>query len=212
MPADTADAAGGVVGDPGTSWSGGAVDPVWADGCLVAAGHTDASLEELSRCIDAGLSLFTPGQRLPRLMDRHDNIIYRMRFRDRLTYTLIADGFIFRGAVPQSAGLADRRRLCVVSDAISAAGLGPGTYQRGGFVWICPDGRPAPPAASISWARQQPARCRSLADAGPGVGPGPATTTAVRQCHAAGRMLVELTNGRPPRTGDLIESLACAAG
>ncbi|MBX3423684.1 MAG: N-acetylglucosamine-6-phosphate deacetylase [Pirellulaceae bacterium] len=103
-------------------------------GCLVAAGHTNASLQDLQRAVDAGLSLFTHlGNGCPRMLDRHDNIIYRaLRFRDRLTYTLIADSFhipevLFRNLLDWI----DSSRLCVVSDAISATGLGPGEYQLG---------------------------------------------------------------------------------
>ncbi|MEZ6151995.1 MAG: N-acetylglucosamine-6-phosphate deacetylase [Pirellulaceae bacterium] len=103
-------------------------------GVLVAAGHTDASLTELEQCIAAGLSLFTHlGNGCPRQMDRHDNIIYRaLRCADQLRFTLIADGFhlpetLFRNLLKW----VPLERLAVVSDAISAAGLGPGTYQLG---------------------------------------------------------------------------------
>lgn len=103
-------------------------------GCVVAAGHTDASLQDLERCIDAGMTLFTHlGNSCPRLLDRHDNIIQRaLRVKDRLAYTLIADGFhlpevLFRNLLDW----VDHDRLCVISDAISAAGLGPGRYRIG---------------------------------------------------------------------------------
>lgn len=103
-------------------------------GVSVAAGHTNASLNQLENCIAAGLSMFTHlGNGCPRLMDRHDNIIYRaLRFRHHLTYSLIADGF----HVPQVLfenllEWVPSEHLLVVSDAISAAGLGPGTYQLG---------------------------------------------------------------------------------
>lgn len=105
-----------------------------ARGCLVAAGHTDASLDDLHRCVDAGLSLFTHlGNGCPRMMDRHDNIIYRaLRLRHQLTFTLIADSFhvpelLFRNLLDW----VDHQRICVVSDAISATGLGPGEYRLG---------------------------------------------------------------------------------
>lgn len=103
-------------------------------GIVVAAGHTDASLDELDCCIASGLSLFTHlGNGCPREMDRHDNIIYRaLRRADKLRFTLIADGFhvpetLFRNLLQW----VPIERLAVVSDAISAAGLGPGTYQLG---------------------------------------------------------------------------------
>jgi N-acetylglucosamine-6-phosphate deacetylase len=104
-------------------------------GVLVAAGHTDATLEQLDCCIESGLSLFTHlGNGCPKMMDRHDNIIYRALSRiERLRFTLIADGFhipevLFRNLlrwIPPE-------RLAIVSDAISAAGLGPGVYKLGG--------------------------------------------------------------------------------
>jgi N-acetylglucosamine-6-phosphate deacetylase len=103
-------------------------------GCVVSAGHTNASLNDLRRCIDNGLTLFTHlGNGCPRLMDRHDNIIYRaLRLKDQLSYTLIADSFhvpelLFRNLLDW----VNPSRLSVVSDAMSATGLGPGTYQLG---------------------------------------------------------------------------------
>jgi N-acetylglucosamine-6-phosphate deacetylase len=120
-------------------------------GCLVAAGHTDASLIDLQRCMDAGLSMFTHlGNGCPRLMDRHDNIIYRaMRLRQQLNFTLIADSFhvpelLFRNLLDW----VDHQRICVVSDAISATGLGPGEYQLGCL------------GPALRWGGQQPTRCR----------------------------------------------------
>lgn len=103
-------------------------------GILVAAGHTDASLDQIDQCLEAGLQLFTHlGNGCPKQMDRHDNIIYRAVSRaDRLKFSLIADGF----HVPQLLfGLLLKwlppENIAVVSDAISAAGLGPGTYKLG---------------------------------------------------------------------------------
>ena len=103
-------------------------------GMRVAAGHTDATLEQLECCLDAGLSLFTHlGNGCPMLLDRHDNIMMRaLRLSDRLHYSLIADGFhipeiLFSNLLEW----VDIDRLMVVSDAISAAGLGPGVYRLG---------------------------------------------------------------------------------
>ncbi len=103
-------------------------------GICVAAGHTNASLPELDCTLEAGLSLFTHlGNGCPKHMDRHDNIIYRALSRsDRLRYSLIADGFhvpelLFRNLLQWL----PLDRIAVVSDAISAAGLGPGTYMLG---------------------------------------------------------------------------------
>ncbi len=103
-------------------------------GVIVAAGHTNASLDQLECCINAGMRMFTHlGNGCPRLMDRHDNIIYRaLRYHQILTYSLIADGFhipqtLFENLLEWVAN----ERLLVVSDAMSATGLGPGTFQLG---------------------------------------------------------------------------------
>jgi N-acetylglucosamine-6-phosphate deacetylase len=105
-----------------------------ARGCAVAAGHTDASVIDLNRCIDVGLTLFTHlANGCPRQLDRHDNIIYRaLSLQDKLAFSLIADGFhvpelLFRNLL----SWVNHDRLCVVSDAISATGLGPGVYRLG---------------------------------------------------------------------------------
>lgn len=112
-------------------------------GITVSAGHTDATLDELDCCIDAGLKLFTHlCNACPPQMHRHDNIIYRaLRRSDRLHYTLIADGFhVPKLLFENILSWVSRERLAVVSDAISAAGLGPGTYRLAGReVAIGPD-------------------------------------------------------------------------
>ncbi len=103
-------------------------------GALVAAGHTDASLEQLERCVSAGLSLFTHlGNGCPNLLNRHDNIVYRgLRLFDRLHYSLIADGFhIPKMLFENLLHWLPLERILVVSDAIAAAGLGPGLFRLG---------------------------------------------------------------------------------
>ena len=98
----------------------------------VAAGHSDSSLDELKASLDAGLTLFTHlGNGCPMQLPRHDNIVQRaLSFSDRLTCCFIADGvhvptFALRNYL-RCAGI---DRCCVVTDAMSAAGLGPGKYR-----------------------------------------------------------------------------------
>lgn len=101
-------------------------------GIVVSAGHTDASLDQLRRAIDAGLSMFTHlGNGCPMLLNRHDNIIQRaLSLVDRLRPTFIADGaHVPWPALGNYLRLAGTDRAIVVTDAISAAGLGPGTYR-----------------------------------------------------------------------------------
>lgn len=101
-------------------------------GICVAAGHCNPSLEQLDAAIDAGLAMFTHlGNGCPIELPRHDNIIQRVLSRsDRLWITLIADGihvpWMALGNYIKVAGL---ERVIIVTDAISAAGLGPGVYK-----------------------------------------------------------------------------------
>ncbi len=105
-------------------------------GILVAAGHTDADLDTLHAAVDAGLSVFTHlGNGCPAQMPRHDNILQRVLSLDSLRWvTLIADGvhlppFVL-GNCLRTLGL---DRAVIVSDAMQAAGLGPGRYTLHGF-------------------------------------------------------------------------------
>ena len=105
-----------------------------AAGVAVAAGHTDASLDDLNRACDAGLKMFTHvGNACPMIgMHRHDNIIQRaLHLRDRLWLCFIADGVhVPPVALKNYLKLAGDRAI-VVTDAIAPAGLGPGRYKLG---------------------------------------------------------------------------------
>jgi N-acetylglucosamine-6-phosphate deacetylase len=101
---------------------------------LVAAGHCDASLDQLQAAIDAGLSLFTHlGNGCPTLLPRHDNIIERvLSLRDRLTPCFIGDGVhVPLVALGNYLRLVGVERAVVVTDAISPARLKPGRYTIG---------------------------------------------------------------------------------
>jgi N-acetylglucosamine-6-phosphate deacetylase len=101
-------------------------------GVVVSAGHCDSSLDQLKEAIDAGLSLFTHlGNGCPMQQPRHDNIIQRaLSLSDRLRLCFIADGvhvpLFVLGNYLKCAGI---ERSIVVTDAIAAAGLGPGRYK-----------------------------------------------------------------------------------
>jgi N-acetylglucosamine-6-phosphate deacetylase len=101
----------------------------------VAAGHTDASRDQLAAAIDAGLSMFTHlGNGCPRVLPRHDNIVQRaLSFADRLWTCFIADGaHVPFFALANYLRIVTPARAIVVTDAIAAAGLGPGRYTLGG--------------------------------------------------------------------------------
>lgn len=104
-------------------------------GVVVSAGHTNASLDQLREAIDGGLSMFTHlGNGCPGMLPRHDNIIQRALYlREYLWLCFIADGVhIPFPALRNYLDLAGPDGKCLVTtDAMAAAGLGPGRYRIG---------------------------------------------------------------------------------
>jgi N-acetylglucosamine-6-phosphate deacetylase len=101
----------------------------------VFAGHTDASVSELSRAIDHGLIGFTHlGNGCCHQVERQDNIVQRVLSRRKhLMVSLIADGIHVPAWLLQSwIDILGTDHCIVVSDAISAAGMPPGEYTIGG--------------------------------------------------------------------------------
>jgi len=103
-------------------------------GVVVSAGHCDPTLDVLRAAVDAGLSMFTHlGNGCAAAQPRHDNIVQRaLSLSDRLWCCFIADGvhvpfFALRNYL-RATGI---ERAIVVTDAISAAGMGPGRYTLG---------------------------------------------------------------------------------
>lgn len=106
------------------------------DGITVSAGHCNATLEQLEAAIGHGLSMFTHvGNGCPMQMHRHDNIIQRaLALRDRLWLCFIPDGVhIHFFALQNYLRCAGLERTIFVTDAISAARLGPGNYTLAGW-------------------------------------------------------------------------------
>ncbi len=101
-------------------------------GIRVAAGHTNARIDELRGAIDAGLTLFTHlGNGCPMHMHRHDNIVQRaLSLREKLWICFIADGaHVPFFALRNYLDLTGLERAIVVTDAIAPAGMGPGRYS-----------------------------------------------------------------------------------
>ena len=114
---------------------GGKVTKLLADsGITVSAGHCNPSKDELAASIDAGLSMFTHlGNGCPLLMHRHDNIIQRaLSFSEKLAIGFIADGVhVPFDALRNYLARTGLERAFIVTDAIAAAGRGPGVFQLG---------------------------------------------------------------------------------
>ena len=103
-------------------------------GICVSAGHCDPTLDQLRGAIDSGLSMITHlGNGCPVQMDRHDNVIQRvLSLPDPIWICFIPDGVhVPLFALRNYLQLAGMERAILVTDAISAARLGPGSYALG---------------------------------------------------------------------------------
>lgn len=106
------------------------------EGVVVSAGHCDPTMDQLATCLDHGLSMVTHfGNGCPVDLPRHDNILQRLlSFRDRLWFSFIPDGsHIPVFALKNYLELVGSDRSIAVSDAISAATMGPGTHLISGM-------------------------------------------------------------------------------
>ena len=114
---------------------GGKLTQILADQkIIVSAGHCDSDLETLRASVDAGLSMFTHlGNGCPLRLPRHDNIIQRvLSMSEHLAIGFIADGIhIPYAALSNYLQVAGFEKSFVVTDAISAAGHGPGKFSLG---------------------------------------------------------------------------------
>lgn len=104
-------------------------------GFRVWLGHTDATPAEIAAAVDAGAEGFTHlGNGCPAELHRHDNIVFRVLDEPRLRASLIPDRIhvspmLFR-LLHRDLGDA---RLCYTTDAIAAAGAGPGVFDLAGM-------------------------------------------------------------------------------
>ncbi len=102
-------------------------------GVKISLGHTDAPSEILKRAVEAGATAFTHlGNGCPRALDRHDNILWRVLETPGLTVSLIPDNIHLSPApfrlIHQ---LLDSTKIFYTTDAMSAAGAGPGKFSIG---------------------------------------------------------------------------------
>jgi len=103
-------------------------------GITVSLGHTNASAEVLGAAVDAGATAFTHlANGCPRELDRHDNILWRVADEPRLGASFIPDGLHVSPAPFRALHrlLGGERLIYYTTDAMSAAGAGPGRYTLG---------------------------------------------------------------------------------
>lgn len=102
-------------------------------GVRVSLGHTNASDLHIDAAIRAGATLCTHlGNGCPAELHRHDNIIQRLLARDELTACFIPDGIHLPPQVLRNLVRAKPPgKVILTTDAMSAAGAGPGRYTLG---------------------------------------------------------------------------------
>lgn len=99
---------------------------------LVSLGHHNATMEQITAASDAGARLSTHlGNGCANMIDRHNNPIWPQLAEDRLSISIIADGFhLNRQEIRtfyKAKGIED---VILVSDALDLAGMPPGEYIR----------------------------------------------------------------------------------
>ncbi|HEY7101062.1 MAG TPA: N-acetylglucosamine-6-phosphate deacetylase [Mycobacteriales bacterium] len=102
-------------------------------GILVSVGHSDATAEQTEAAADAGARLVTHLFNAMRpLHHREPGVVGQGLADPRLTCGLIADLHHVAAPVCRLAFAAAPSRIVLVTDAVAAAGMPPGTYDLGG--------------------------------------------------------------------------------
>ena len=102
-------------------------------GVRVAIGHSEAPPETIRDAVSAGATLSTHlGNGCAAVLPRHPNLIWEQMAADELLASLIVDGHHLPPAMVKSViRTKSPARTILVSDAMAAAGCGPGTYRIG---------------------------------------------------------------------------------
>ncbi len=111
-----------------------AIEHLSANGVVVSAGHSGADANETRRSIDAGVTAVTHlFNAMARFDHRAPNLVGVALTDDRVTATVIVDGqHLDATAVKLAWSLKGPERFVLITDAVSALGLPPGTYQFAG--------------------------------------------------------------------------------
>ena len=105
---------------------------------VVSLGHHNGTAEEITEAVDAGASLSTHlGNGCANLIHRHNNPIWPQLADDRLSASIITDGFhLNKEEVLTFYKVKGDELTILVSDAVDLAGLPPGEYSRWGETLI----------------------------------------------------------------------------
>ncbi len=120
-----------------------AIERFSAAGVTVAVGHTEADLDTASEAFDHGASVLTHAfNAMPGLGHRAPGPVGAALARDHVTLEVIADGLHVAPVVVRTLFAAAPGRIALVTDAMSATGLGDGTYRLGDLDVDVSAGRP----------------------------------------------------------------------
>lgn len=113
-------------------------------GVIVALGHTDANAKQIYAAVEAGAILSTHlGNGNPKTIDRHENTLWPQMANDRLSATIICDGFHLPADLVRVILSAKRIDRCIlITDAVYVSGLPPGRYSLVGLdIELLPTGK-----------------------------------------------------------------------
>ncbi|GAA4399741.1 N-acetylglucosamine-6-phosphate deacetylase [Nibrella viscosa] len=113
-------------------------------GLLVSIGHTAATSEQIQEAVQAGTTLSTHlGNATHQMLPRHPNYIWEQLAQDKLTASVIADGFHLPDSVLKIIFRVKRQKAILVSDSTVLAGMPPGAYESpvGGKVVLTEEGK-----------------------------------------------------------------------
>lgn len=127
-------------------WPGSAdfIRAAVASGITIAIGHTAANSDTIREAISAGARLGTHlGNGCAAMIPRHDNVFWPQLADDRLTCSVISDGFHVPATMLQCISRCKPRdRIVLTSDVSGFGGCAPGRYSSGAVdVDVLPDGR-----------------------------------------------------------------------
>jgi len=102
------------------------------NGIVVSLGHHNGNTEQIKQATDAGASMSTHlGNGCANMINRHNNPLWPQLADDRISASIIADGFhLTREEVQCFYKIKGSNRTILVSDALDLAGLEPGEYIR----------------------------------------------------------------------------------
>jgi N-acetylglucosamine-6-phosphate deacetylase len=106
-----------------------------SEGVQISVGHSDATLEQACRAVEAGARHATHVFNAMRTLDhREPGILGAVLTDDRVSAEIIVDGVhVHPDVVKLLVQAKTAERVVLVTDAISATGMGDGTFQLGGF-------------------------------------------------------------------------------